>query len=415
MIPRPEGKKDAFFLAWTIHRPSVPAKVIIPLLHSSGRAASPCVEEGERVLAGQKIAEPSDAAGTAVHASISGKVTRIFQIQHPAGGKSAAVEITSDGLDEKISSIRSQPDEDSGLPREKILNQLREMGVVDLGPGMKSVHAKLEKGAKTLVLNASEAEPYLASDYVLLMSHPLEILKGAEILRKAAGAENIVIVTENPQREGAELLKSKIYFLKWQHAEVLMLPSAYPAHEPLLLKKIGIESGAVLDLATAYAAYEAVCLHKPVFERVVTVAGECVMEPRNLWARIGAEFGALTKACKGFMREPRKLVAGGPLSGRAHSKLETPLLKETRAVIALPLEAAKPEDPEPCTRCGLCIEACPAGISPVMITLAAENDMFKIAEAYGASLCIESGNCSYVCPAKRPMMELMRYAASHVS
>ncbi len=411
-----EGKKEQFFLAWTIQRPAPPPKVIISLFQNGTLPARPCVEEGERVLTGQKIAEPSSARGTAVHASISGKVSRIFQAAHALGGKAPAIEIVSDGLDEKAPGTGVENPEAEKTPKEKLLKIFRESGLVDMSAAMKPVHAALtEKNPRTLVLNACEPEPYLASDYVLMMSHPVEILKGAEILRTAAGAEKILFVTGDDQREGAELLKSKIYFLKWQHAEVRMLPVGYPDHEQVLLKRLKENSAAVLNLATAFAAYEAVFLHKPVIERVLTVAGECVIEPRNVWARNGSEAAFLVKTAKGFMREPRKLLIGGPLSGHAQTRLEIPVMKGSKCILALPAEIAKPAEAEACVRCGKCIEVCPAGISPVMITLAAENDLFKIAEDYGADFCIDCGNCSYICPAKRPMTELMRYAATHVS
>ena len=166
-------------------------------------------------------------------------------------------------------------------------------------------------------------------------------------------------------------------------------------------------------MATAYAVYEAVVMQKPLYERVVTVGGECLVESRNLWLRIGTSLRDSIKACRGLLREPRKVLMGGPMSGEAQSSLEVPVLKGTKAVLALPKEVARPEEVAPCIRCGRCVDACPVEISPALITLAAEADDFEMARGYGVDFCIECGNCSYVCPSKRPMLELLCYAASH--
>lgn len=407
-----EGKKDAFFLVWTIHRPAVPpAKVSVALKQAYGFEAEPCVEAGDKVLMGQKIAEPGHIYNVAAHSPVSGKVSRIHNTHHPVFGKSRAIEIISDGLDEKVSGYGAERSWEKTDPRE-LPEIFREAGLVDMNLKMKALHAKLGAKAHTLVLNACESEPYLSSNYSLTMSHPLEVLKGAEILRRAAGAEKILFVTEQDKREAAELIKSKIYFLKWNHADAMMLPSGYPDDEALLTRRMGGGPYAIFDLAAAFAVYEAVALGKPLLERVVTVSGECVMEPKNVWARIGAEFSAVVKTCKGFMREPRKLIMGGPMGGRAQTRLDVPVVAGTQGILALPNEVAKPEDPEPCIRCGRCLEVCPSDLSPAMITLAAENDLLELAGRYNANDCVECGNCSFVCPSKRPMTELMRYANS---
>lgn len=411
-----EGKKDHFFLAWTIHRPSsAPAKVTLPLKQFSGFEAAPCVEEGERVLAGQEIAAPQKNSDVSVHSSISGKVSRIFSGQHPVLGKSKMIEITSDGLDEKTTSFGKERAGWEKLLREEILEIFRNSGLVDMRLAGEPLHRKLDQKVSALIINACESQPYLASNYCLMMSHPLEILKGAEILRKVLGLDSFVLATEQDKREAAELMKSKIYFLKWEHAEVIMLPQGYPDDEATLARRLQRSSAVTLDLAAVYAAYEAVVLQKPLIERVITIAGECVMEPKNAAVRLGTDFQTVFKYSKGLMREPRKVIMGGPLSGAALSKLDFPVTAGASGLLALPKEVAKPEVAEPCIRCGKCLEVCPVDISPAMASLAAENGLLKLAREYGAGLCIECGNCSYICPSKRPLIELLRYAASAVN
>ena len=281
---------------------------------------------------------------------------------------------------------------------------------------MEPVHAKLRRhpGARTVIINGCEPEPYITCEQVLTMSHPVEILKGAELLRKASGAEKIVFALEDCNLEVIELIKSKIYFLKWENAEVWSVPALYPQGlEGTLLQAWfpGIEKEAVVfPASTAFAVYEAVAQQKPFYERVVTVGGECVVEPRSLWLPIGISFHDAIHACKGVMREPQKVLRGGPMAGTAQRSDEVSVMAGTNAILALPKEVAKEEAEEPCIRCNLCVDQCPTSLSPVMITLAAERKEFAVAQEWNVASCMECGNCAYVCPSKRPMLQLIRLA-----
>jgi Na+-translocating ferredoxin:NAD+ oxidoreductase subunit C len=399
------GKKDAALVSWSLKRLAAPERVRI-LLPEGARAS---VKPGEHVLAGTRIAEPQHDRAAAAFASISGTVTEIGLFSNPSGGRTRGIEILSDGKDEREPCIgKERPG--NFTDRDQLLEIFQSQGLVDMGGSLEPLHAKL-RGAKTLIIDAAEAEPYVTADHSLIMSHPLEILKGAEFIRIAAGAEKIILATQTDKMEPAELLKSKIYFLHWDHCEVRVLPARYPA-QGILEKRLGTDRSITVHLASAFAAYEAVALCKPLYERAVSVAGECIFEPRNVWARIGTDAGVLIKACRGFLREPRKVVMGGPMRGYAQTRLDIPITAGVPAVIALPKEVAVPDDVAPCIRCGRCIEACPMDISPVLISLAAEQHLFDLAHDYGADRCIDCGNCSYVCPSKRPMTELVRYAGS---
>lgn len=403
------GKKEASLLNWTLRRPVAPARVRIPLDVSG---ALPCVSIGQRVRTGEKIAEPSSESGVAVHASLSGEVAAIDFFDHPLFGTSQAIEIISDTRDEKMPAIGQAREQWEFLPQETLLKIFQDAGLVDEETG-KGLHAfAFESAGPTLILSGCEPEPYVTSSHALMLAHPVEILRGAEILRKAFGAEKILIVVETSKEEIAETLKSKLYFLKWEHASLQMIPNRYPLGQALFLKKQFGEDFLVFNVGTAFAAYEAVALQKPFYERATTVAGECVIEPKNLWARTGASLDSLIKACRGFMRAPRKLVINGPMKGRALEHLNFPVTKQTTAVLALPHEIARPENVQACTQCGDCVENCPAGISPVMIALASERNYFELADEYGAKQCVECGICSYVCSSDRPMLQLIRYALS---
>ncbi len=424
---RLELKKEATLTSWTIRRPPPPVRVRIPLQQCQEGPSVPLVKVGDEVRLGQKIAAPENSSSVALHASISGKVTAISAFD--AGLESArAIEIESSGAEEKAGGMGTERTGWERLSASELLTQFQDFGLVSLAPGMASLHRKFSSGKirrHTLVLNGCESEPYLTSEHALMMSHPVEIVKGAELLRRALQAERIILALEDNKLEAGELLKSKIYFLKWKQVEVKIFPSFFPQQaEPLLLRSLlktdssslaAHPSGFLFEnIATAFAVFEAVALQKPLVERAVTVGGECVVEPKNLWLRIGTRFEDALKLCRGLLREPRKVIRGGPMTGEAESHLGVPVVKGTQAILALPKEVARPVEIQPCIRCGRCLEACPVEISPAMITLAAERNLWEVAEDYGIRHCIACGNCAYVCPSKRPMVELIRYASSRL-
>lgn len=398
-----EGKKEATLLVWTLRRFDPPKTVRLPLSWGEGLQAKPAVEIGQHVQAGEVIAQPAHANAVAICATISGNITAIDPF----------LEIQSQAADEKNIPAWNQKREWENFSKVQLLNIFQQSGLVDLESEMVPVHVKAARPVSTLVLNACEPEPYQTCDHALLMSHPLEILKGIEILFRVLDASKIKIITQDNKWEVAETLKSKIFLLKWPHAEVEIIPSIYPHGKEVMLRrrlsKISQETFEIFNIATAFTVYEAVVCQKPLIERVVTIGGECIIEPKNAWVRLGTDLESMVKMGRSFLRPPRKLILGGPMQGIAQKNLDFPLIPGAGALIALPEELAKPETVNPCIRCGACVDACPVDIHPAMITMAADQDLFSIARDFGAGSCIECGNCSYVCPSKRPMVELIRY------
>jgi electron transport complex protein RnfC len=437
---RLERKKEASLLNWNLKRPYPPEKIRVPV----SPAAMPCVRPGDKVEIGQRIAAAKSPEGASIHAGMSGVVEKIVALSDALGGESMMIEIRRPREPKPLPAWELREGWEQ-IPAEKLLEIFQDSGLLTTDQRMEAVHAKLQRNAaaRTIVINGCEPEPYITCEQVLTLSHPVEILKGAELLRKACGAvpipvnfrgseigavpttvdqkkievgaENIIFAFEDSNLETVELIKSKIYFLKWEHVEVRIVPALYPQGlESTLLQAWfpGEEDNAVVfPASTAFAVYEAVALGKPFYERVVTVGGECVVEPRSLWLPVGISFHDAIQACKGVMREPHKILMGGPMAGTAQTTREIPVMAGTTAVLALPLEVAKEEVEEPCIRCNLCVDHCPVSLSPAMITLAVEQQEFSIADEWGASHCIECGNCAYVCPSKRPMLELIRLAS----
>ncbi len=435
-----ERKKDASLLNWNLKRPYPPEKIHVPIPAFS----EPCVRVGDMVQSGQKIAVPipisyKDAESGAVsttedkkkmkggeapqgpegvflHASMSGVVEKIASFPSAMGGEIRTIEIRRHGEPKVLPSPEMRKGWEQ-IPAEELLKIFQHSGLVTTDPRMEPVHAKLgrQAGARTIIINGCEPEPYITCEQVLAMSHPVEIVKGAELLRKACGAQKIILAFESCNLEMIELFKSKIYFLKWDHAEVRTVPALYPQGlESTLLQAWfpgSEETAVVFPASTAFAVYEAVAYQKPFYERVVTVGGECVVEPRSLWLPIGISFHDAIHACKGVMRGPQKVLMGGPMAGTAQRGTEVSVMAGTNAILALPQEIAKEESEEPCIRCNRCVDHCPVSLSPVMIALAAERKEFAVAAAWDAAECMECGNCAYVCPAKRPMLALIRQAS----
>jgi electron transport complex protein RnfC len=422
---RLERKKEASLLNWNLKRPYPPEKIRISIPNTS----SPCVKSGDKIQTGQKIAVPATAhqekikdgagaevtEGVTVHAGMCGMVEKVSVFPDALGGESLMIEIRRQGEPKTLPppELRKGWEE---LTAKELLWIFQYSGLVTTDPQMEPIHAKLllHAGAKTLIINLCEPEPYITCEQVLAMAQPMEILKGAELLRKSCGAERIIFAAEKPNLELVELIRSKVYFLKWEHVEVRTVPAFYPQGLESTLLQAWFpgreEEAVVVPASTAFAAYEAVALEKPFYERVVTVGGECVVEPRSLWLPLGISFHDAIRACKGVMRQPGKVLMGGPMAGIAQSSLEVPMMAGTNAILGLPPEVVREEAEEPCIRCNRCVDSCPVSLSPVMITLAAEQNEFEISAKWGASDCIECGNCAFVCPSKRPMLELIRLA-----
>jgi Na+-translocating ferredoxin:NAD+ oxidoreductase subunit C len=413
---RLERKKDASLLNWNLKRPYPPEKIRVPIPSGS----LPCVHAGDGVKAGQKIAEAHSPESVSVHASMSGIVEKISAFPDALGKESLMIEIRRQGEPKALppSEIRKGWTE---IPEKELLWIFQHSGLVTTDMREEPVHAKLQRcaGAQTIMINVCEPEPYVTCEQVLTMSHPVEILRGAELLKKVAGAGKILFAIESTNLEMIELIKSKIYFLKWDFAEVRTVPAFYPQGlESTLLQAWfpGEEGQAVVfPASTAFAVYEAVALQKPFYERVVTVGGECVVEPRSLWLPVGISFHDAIHACKGVMRDPQKVLMGGPMAGTAQKTSEVPVMAGTNAVLALSKEVAKEEDEAPCLRCNLCADHCPVSLVPAMITRASEQKEFLAAKEWNVADCIECGNCAYVCPSKRPMLELIRSARAFSS
>jgi len=400
------------------------AKAYILLSQHLGKICSPKVLVGDAVFTGQKIASSEAAVSAPIHSSISGKVVAIQEWPHPVLGRCKAIVIDSDGLDSRPSSLVHRPSETiDRLNAEQIRGIVFEAGIVGMGGASFPTHIKLNppKPVDTLIINGAECEPYLTGDYRLMVEKTKEILLGIELVVKCLGVKNVYIAVEDNKPQAIERFR-----VQGPGSRVQVLKSQYPqGGEKQLIKnisgkevpqgKLPFDIGVVVhNVATCLAIYEAVYLNKPLYERVVTVTGSCLSNPKNLLVRIGTPIKELMDFCGPLKEEPAKIVIGGPMMGIAQYTTEVPVIKSTTGVILFDEKEAKEQEEAFCIRCGACIRECPVNLMPCLINLASEKELWMQAKEYGVLDCIECGLCSYVCPANRSLVQSIKRAKLEV-
>lgn len=426
-IHPPANKESSLFNP--IKYAKVPQTVIIPLAQHIGAPATACVKVGDRVKVGTKIADANGFISSTIHSSISGTIKKIDILPHPVLGKAEAVVIESDGTDERDISIRKRANPDALRP-EEIIAIVKEAGIVGLGGAAFPTHVKLSpppsKKIDTVIINGAECEPYLTCDHLLMLFSPVEILKGAELIRKAVGAKKCYIGIEENKMDAIELLFSKIRSHKIVDMEPIPLKVKYPqgAEKQLIrsiLKREVPLGGLPMDVGvlvqnvgTAAAVYEAVFHGKPLYERLLTVCGKSLKTSQNVKVRIGTSFREAIEAIGGLINQPLKVIMGGPMMGIAQETIDVPVIKATSGILTIAKYEYSPPRTRPCIRCGRCVRVCPMGLLPNMITCAGESERYEWSEELGVRDCIECGSCAYICPAKRPMVHSVKLIKSEL-
>ncbi|NTV89022.1 MAG: electron transport complex subunit RsxC [Clostridiales bacterium] len=400
-----------------------PSKVIIPVSQHIGSPGIPVVKTGDLVKKGQLLAKDSVFTTSWIHSSISGKVIDIGVYDSSYKGRCLSIVIESDGLDEWAEGLPMQRDWEK-LTKEEIHQILRESGVVGMGGANFPAHVKLsygpEKKIDTFIINCSECEPFLNGDYRTMIEYTDRVLEGAKICMKSLGVSSGFVGIENNKPEAVKVLTEAF---KGMDIEVVPLKTKYPqGAERMIIKALTgreIPSGkrhsdigiVGLNVCTVVAVADAVSRGIPLIERVVTVAGDALKEPKNLLVRIGTPFSAAVDFCGGLVKEPEKIINGGPMMGYAQVSLDVPVVKGVSGILAMSRDALPKEEEEgPCIRCGKCVEACPIGLIPSMLSILGELEKVKEAkEDYGLQNCIECGSCAYTCPAKRNILHYIRF------
>ena len=397
-----------------------PDIVVIPMAQHIGAPCKPLVAKGDLVTKGQKIGD-NQGLCVPVHASVSGKVKAVEMRPHTNGSTVLSVVIENDHLDTLCETIQPRTQEEvDALTPEQLVDIIHEAGIVGMGGATFPTHVKLSGGigkVDTAIVNAGECEPYITADDRLCREHPEQVVRGLQIIMKIFGLKEGHIGIEDNKPEAIAALKAAAT----EGILVDVLPAKYPqgAEKQLIYAITGREvpSGglpaavgcAVFNAATVRAICEAVYDGMPQIQRIVTVSGDILMEPKNLLVPIGTAFNDLIEAC-GRNENPYKVLSGGPMMGVAQYDLNVPTIKGVNAVTVLGRNNHHfVEDPH-CLRCGKCIDACPMKLMPVLMYKAWQNGDVEEMKKNNIMDCIECGSCAYTCPASVPLVLGFRVA-----
>lgn len=414
----PEGRKELSAAA-PLTAMALPAQVAVPLRQHIGAPCKPLVAVGETVCMGQKIGD-GEGLCVPIHAPVSGVVEAIEDRPHPGGGTCPAILIKNDFLDTPHHTLKPYSNPDQLTPAE-LVSIFRESGLVGMGGAAFPTDIKSKTGmgfTGVLILNACECEPYITADDALLRARPGDVLQGLALLARILNPDRTVIGIEDNKPEAAAILRKTLKDIPG--VELKVLPTRYPqgAEKQLIQAVTGrqVPSGglpkdvgcAVFNAATAFAAYRAVYEGMPLIERVVTVTGEGVKQPRNLIVRVGTSFQEVIDAAGGLGDDVWKVLSGGPMMGVAQASLSVPVTKAVNAVLCLS-SAQNGESAHPvCIRCGKCLEVCPMGLEPLYLYRYSNAGDLDALKRPHLTDCIECGCCAYVCPGKVPLVKGFR-------
>lgn len=415
----------------TNHKPveqgTEPKVVYIPLHQNAGVACKALVKAKDEVKVGQKIGDTDASLSAPVHSSVSGVVKGIEVMYSHDGWKVECVVIESDGKNELHESIKPRENIDK-LTKEEIVKIVREAGIVGMGGAQFPTHSKLtapEEPIESIIINGAECEPYLTCDHRLMLENSDDIVNGLEILLNYFNGSKGYIGIEDNKQDAIDAMAKAV--AGKSNMEVASLKTKFPQGDSyrmvdsIIKKQVPLNgrcmnvNALVSNVGTTAAIYQAVKNGKPLYERIVTVTGAGIKEPKNLLVKIGTPIRDLIEQCGGFVEDhPGKIIAGGPMTGYTQFTLDSPISKGVTGLIVLTEEEAKPEAPTQCIKCGKCLEVCPTHLEPLYISAYALKDRFEDAEKLNAMACIECGSCSYICPSKRPLAESIAYCKREI-
>ena len=417
---------------------ALPKQAIFPLSQHIGAPASPIVQKGDKVKVGTKIAEAGGFVSAPIYSSVSGTVFKIDTAIDATGYRKPVIIINVEGDEweesidrsDKLETVEAHPE----LTPEEIINRVKDAGVTGMGGAGFPTFIKLTPPptakAECVIINAVECEPYITADYRLMMEKADEILVGLQLLMMAAKVTTGYIGIETNKPAAIELLTKKcgeVFGGTKYSVEVVPLKQRYPqGGEKQLVDAvirrqvpappaIPVNVGAIVqNVGTSYAVYEAVMKRKPLFERYTTVTGKHLAHPGNFLVRMGTPMKDLIDACGGMPEGDNKLLAGGPMMGKALTSVEVPICKGTNSVTILSGDDARRKEPQPCIRCAKCVGACPMGLEPYLLAKVSEVKNWERAEREDIVSCIECGSCQFTCPAHRPLLDNIRQGKSTV-
>lgn len=402
----------------------LPTQAVFPLSQHIGAPAKPVVGKGDQVKVGTLLAEAGGFVSAPIYSSVSGTVVKIDTIVDATGYRKPAIFIKvegdewEEGIDrsDQLETLDAHPE----LTPEEIVERVKQAGITGMGGAGFPTHVKLcpppTAKAECVIINAVECEPYITSDYRLMMEHADEIVVGLQLLMKAAKVERGYIGIEENKPKAIDLLAEKTSGLAG--IEVVPLKMKYPqgGEKQLVDAVIGrqvpappaipVNVGAIVqNVGTAFAVYQAVMKRKPLFERYTTVSGKELKNPANFLVRMGTPMSQLIDLCGGMPEGDNKVLAGGPMMGRALMTTDVPICKGTNAVTILSGKDAVRQEAQPCIRCAKCVSACPMGLEPYLLSKLSARHLYDRAEELDITSCISCGSCQFTCPSHRPLLD----------
>lgn len=399
----------------------LPDDVYIPLQQHIGAPCEPLVQKGDKVKTGQIIANTGAYVSAPVHASITGVVKDIQKYYHPLGMRATMIHIQREGEEEW--ELLDKIDDWKWAPKEKLIEIIRNAGIVGLGGATFPTHVKLnppeDKAIDSFILNGVECEPYLTADDRLMIEQTDKILLGMAIMMHILDVKKGYIGIENNKPEAIATMQKRVVELGYpfkvvplkvkypQGAEKMLIYSVLKKKVPY--SKLPMDVGVVVNnVATAYAVAEAVVESKPLIQRVITVTGDGVTEPKNLMARLGTPFKNLFEACGNVKDDVHRIFMGGPMMGMTQYHLESPVVKGSSGIVAVSEDLVEELTTFPCIRCGSCVNTCPMNLMPLRLAAFAQEKMTDDLNEFGVMNCIECGSCAFVCPANIPLVQWIK-------
>lgn len=402
----------------------VPEKILIPMVQHIGAPCVPAVGKGDNVKVGQIIGSSDKFISSPIHSSVSGVVTDISPMLSSNGVYVTTIEIKPDGSQEIHEGVK--PPKCSC--NKEYLEAIKQSGLVGLGGAGFPAHVKLspspDKNVDTLIINGAECEPYITSDYREIIENPANVMYGIEILAELLNVKNVWIGIEDNKPEAIKVLTSLAE--KNNRIHIVKLKSRYPqGAEKMLIYattgrrvppgKLPADAGVVvMNVNSVSFVAEYMKTGIPLIRKRVTVDGTAINTPSNVHVLIGTQLADVFAFCGGFRNPPAKVLVGGPMMGVAQYSLQTPVVKNTNAILAFDEESAKLPAESPCIRCGRCVDACPMNLLPLYINLHTTKGNLEELGKYHVMDCIECGSCSYVCPAKRHLVQSIRLAKTQL-
>ena len=401
----------------------IPKQAVLFASQHLGAPAVVLVQKGDKVKVGQMVAKGEAFVSANLHSPYSGTVTKVEPVADLSGIKKPAIFIDVEG-DEWEEDIDRSPElkKEISLSPAEIIAKIKEKGIVGLGGACFPTHVKLSvpegKKVEYLLINAAECEPYISIDNRILQERTEEFLTGTCVLRKALQLEKVHIGVEENKVEAIARLREMA--AQYPGIVVEVLKTKYPqGAEKQLIKSITgreVPSGRlpldvgciVCNVSTTLAVYEAVQKNKPLIGQCLTFSGKSVAEPRNLYVRYGTPVSALIEHCGGLPEDTGKVICGGPMMGRAMANTNVWTTKGFSSLLVIPQREARRMEPQNCIRCGKCVDACPMGLEPYLLSSCARLQRWDDTEQHHIMDCIECGCCQFSCPSFRPLLDWIR-------